>query len=94
MLQEQARSGIGYLEATLLPAQEGDVWNWMRYIQNPEVNVTLQLKRPMASAVSYLPTQNTTPSPLVIAKGQINLSVPDQVLIVELTPPTTKAPKK
>lgn len=61
-------------------------------IQNPEVNVTLQLKTPMASAVSYLPTSGTTASTLTIANNSIDLSVPDQVLIVELTPRAATKP--
>ncbi len=61
-------------------------------ITNPDVKVTLNLKTPMASAVSYLPTSGTTASALAIADNQIALNVPDQVLIVELTPAASAKP--
>ncbi len=62
-------------------------------IQNPDVAVTLSLKTPIASAASYLPTSGTTASALAIANNQIALNVPDQVLIVELTPATAPKPR-
>ncbi len=57
-------------------------------IVNPDASVVLNLKTPIASAVSYKPTASTTSSALTLSKNRINLSVPDQVLIVELTPKT------
>lgn len=58
-------------------------------INNPDVPVTLTLNTPIASAVSYWPTNSTTSISLTIFNNTISLSVPDQVLIVELTPVTS-----
>ncbi len=63
-------------------------------INNPDVAVTLNLNTPVAAAVSYLPTSGTTPTPLTISNDQIQLSVPDEVLIVELTPIEAKTSTK
>lgn len=62
-------------------------------INNPNISVTLNLKTPIASAVSYLPTSGTVSLPLTIANNQIKLSVPDQVLIVALTPKSNPVAK-
>lgn len=58
-------------------------------IDNADVAVTLNLNTPIASAVSYRPTSGTTATTLTISNNTISLSVPDQVLIVELTPGAT-----
>ncbi len=56
--------------------------------------VSLNLATPIASAALYSPTQNTNAARLVIAKNRIALTVPDEVVIVELTPAKPAAARK
>jgi hypothetical protein len=58
------------------------------------VKVSLNISTPVASAALLSPTKATSAAPLTIANNKIALSVPDEVVIVELTPkkPTTKKP--
>ena len=55
-------------------------------IKNPEVPVTLNLVTPISSAKEYRPTGGTTGRTLVITENRIDLSIPDEVMILELTP--------
>lgn len=56
----------------------------------PPVKVTLQMAAPIASAALYSPTRDTKPERLAVAGNQIALSVPDEVVIVEVTPQEKK----
>ncbi len=55
-------------------------------IKNSEIPVTLNLATPISSAKGYRPTGGTTETTLEIIENRINLSIPDEVMIVELTP--------
>lgn len=48
--------------------------------------VLLTLSTPVASAALYSPTKSTSPAPLAITRNKIALSVPDEVVVIELTP--------
>lgn len=61
--------------------------NVEKNIVNPDVPVTLELATPMASAMAYRPTSGTEGKTLEITENIISLSVPDEVLMIELTPP-------
>lgn len=52
----------------------------------PAAKVTLKMATPMASAALYSPTRGTERTVLPIVAGQIALGVPDEVVIVELSP--------
>lgn len=58
------------------------------------VPVSLNLATPVAAAALYSPTKNTTPVPLTIRQNKIAFHVPDEVVIVELTPAKVVLPKK
>lgn len=60
-------------------------------INNPSVGVTLNLTTPITKAFSYYPTSSTTANTLTISNNTINLSVPDEVMIVSLTPAASTA---
>ena len=52
----------------------------------PPADVTLTLARPLARAASYLPAQGLAATPLAVTGRTLKLAVPDEVLIVRLTP--------
>ena len=52
----------------------------------PPAKVSLQLAAPIASAALYSPTRDAKASPLAVVQNEIALSVPDEVVIVEVTP--------
>jgi len=60
MMQEQSRSGIGYLETTLLPAQEGDVleldevWSFV-FKKTNQVWIWLAMCRRTRQIVAWMP---------------------------------------
>ena len=56
--------------------------------------VSLHLATSIASAALFSPTRSASAAPLAIVENQISLSVPDEVVIVELTPksPILKSP--
>jgi len=55
----------------------------------PAVKVSLNLAAPIASAALYSPTRDAKASPLAVAGNRIALNVPDEVVIVEVTPRAT-----
>jgi hypothetical protein len=55
-------------------------------IVNPPIAVTLTLNDPMAQASTYLTNQSLTPTATYLNPTLINLNVPDEMLVVELTP--------
>jgi broad specificity phosphatase PhoE len=56
-----------------------------REIDNPPVSVTLTLTEPL-DARTYLPDESTKPTATQPGVKSLNLSVPDHVLVVELSP--------
>lgn len=52
----------------------------------PPASVTLHVATPLAAAALYSPTRSAAAAPLAVVKNRIALSVPDEVVIVELTP--------
>lgn len=52
----------------------------------PPASVTLHVATPLAAAALYSPTRSAAAEPLAVVKNRIALSVPDEVVIVELTP--------
>ena len=50
------------------------------------VKVSLQLAAPIASAALYSPTRDAKATRLAVAGNRIELSVPDEVVVVEVTP--------
>ncbi len=57
------------------------------------VPISLHFATPIAAAALYAPTKNTEAAPLAVDKNRIALNVPDEVVILELTPKKV-APKK
>jgi len=57
-------------------------------IENPEIPVVIKFASPVSSAVAFRPTGGTTGTTLEIAANQINLGIPDEVVIIEITPTT------
>jgi hypothetical protein len=55
-------------------------------IANPPVAVTLTLGQAVKRAATYLPSQGVTATLLPVTSRALKLSVPDEVLIVKLTP--------
>ena len=55
-------------------------------IANPPVAVTLTLGQAVKRAAAYLPSQGVAAAPLPVTGRVLKLSVPDEVLIVKLTP--------
>jgi len=55
-------------------------------IVNPPAAVTLMLGESVARAVAYLPAQGVTGMPVPVANHTLKLSVPDEILIVKITP--------
>ena len=56
-------------------------------IVNPPAAVTLTLGQSVARAVTFLPAQGVTGTPVPVTKRTLKLSVPDEILIVKITPP-------
>ncbi len=59
-------------------------------IANPPMPVTLSFKTPISEAVSYLPGQSADVQQTWRNPKTLTLSVPDEVLVVKLTPKTFK----
>ena len=55
-------------------------------IVNPPAAVTLTLGQSVARAVTFLPAQGVTGTPVPVTKRTLKLSVPDEILIVKITP--------
>ena len=55
-------------------------------IVNPPIAITLTLNDPMSQARTYLTNQSLTPTATYVNPTAINLNVPDEMLVVELTP--------
>jgi hypothetical protein len=54
---------------------------------NPDVPVTLNFAAPIAGAATYLPDGSVNPTGTFGPTSQLNLSVPDQVLLVSISVP-------
>ena len=90
------------LRHTLLQKSSGDyyllVWQEISSFDtakkqdpaNPPAIVTLSLKTPIVEAVSYLPGQSATVQQTWHSPRTLTLSVPDEVLVVRLTPKASK----
>lgn len=52
----------------------------------PPASVSLHVATPLAAAALYSPTRSAAAAPLAVVKNRIALSVPDEVVIVEMTP--------
>ena len=90
------------LRHTLLQKSNGDfyllIWQEVsgfdtvkkQDIANPPVPVTLTLKTPVTEAVSYLPGQSAAVQQTWHNPKALTLSVPDEVLVVRLTPKSFK----
>ena len=57
------------------------------------INVSLNLFTPVASAVLYSPSKSALSTPAIIVDHKIALRVPDEVVIIELTPKKPMMPK-
>ena len=55
-------------------------------IVNPPVNVTLTLGQAVTHVAAYHPAQGLTGTPLTLTGRTVKLSVPDEVMIVRITP--------
>ena len=55
-------------------------------IVNPPAAVTLTLGQSVTRAATYLPAKSMTGTPVAVTKRTLKLSVPDEVLIVKITP--------
>jgi len=66
--------------------QEVASYNRPNVVVNNPVNLTLQLNDPFAAARIYLTNQSLTPTGTFVNPTSINLNVPDEMLVVELTP--------
>jgi hypothetical protein len=66
--------------------QEVASYNRPNVVVNNPVNLTLQLNDPFAAARTYLTNQSLTPTGTFANPTSINLNVPDEMLVVELTP--------
>jgi hypothetical protein len=53
---------------------------------NPDVPVTINFANEFLSAATYLPDNSTLPTGLYGRSAQLNLNVPDQVMLVQITP--------
>ena len=59
-------------------------------IKNPEVAVALKFAAPISAAAAYRPAGGTTGTPLAVEGNQISLGIPDEVIVIELTPAPVK----
>jgi len=88
----------GHVHHTLLQKAGGDfyllLWQEVscfdtqakKDIENPEVSVTLTLNQPVTAAATYLPSRSTDAVQTFAAPKSLSLSVPDEILVVQLTP--------
>ena len=55
-------------------------------LSNPDLPISITFNSPIAGLTTYLPDASTNPTAVYGALSQINLNVPDQVMLLQITP--------